>query len=76
MPEAEEALKEKARNVDIGIGLIGKNARDFLLVWATEDSQFYYVTNNRTWAMGAARRAQVSLDEREIIDTHRHMEDD
>jgi len=69
MDKAEaEAIKEKNRNITMGLGLIFNNVQDAVVLYTGPDGNFHWATENRTWAIGAVRRASVTFDECEKID--------
>lgn len=61
--------------VDCGEDMIAKGSHDYLIAWAGADGNFYFSSPNRTWAIGAAKRVCVSLEEQERIDQQRRDED-
>lgn len=75
MTGEEEEKDETYRNMDLGAKLIEKNSREYLIVYSDKTGGFGYATSNRTWAMGALKRAAISLEERERIDTRRAEDD-
>ena len=69
--EVGEVSAEENRNIDLAFSLLRKNTGDCIIVYTTKTDGFAYATENRTWAMGALRRAAIALDEMEKIDTRR-----
>lgn len=67
----DKKISDAARMVNFAEGIIRENVQDYLLLHTGMDGMFQTSSNNKTWAIGAAKRLLLSLDEQERIDQRR-----
>lgn len=54
---------EQKRNCEIAVHLLQKNSRDSLVIYTLGDGSFGFEASTRIFGLGAARKAQVILEE-------------
>jgi hypothetical protein len=65
-PSPEEL--ERQRNIDIAIGLLSKNARDFAVVHTQIDGSMSMRASNSTYALGACYKFKLYIESKEAIE--------